>query len=69
MGDVTLFKSIEPHIKAAVKAFTGISWSMMLESHPNPPFSFKMGTAGSLVPENYSGELKSQPDFEEEPPF
>lgn len=68
-GDVKPSNVNDPDIKAAAKAFNGTSWAMMLDARKEPPFSFKRGSTGSLVPENYAGELKAQPDFDDEVPF
>lgn len=58
-----------PEAKAIAKMFNGTSWAAMLDSHPFPPFCFKRGGAGVLLPENYKGELKVQAQLPEEPPF
>lgn len=56
-------------VKAAVKAWTPLAWEMMREKHPFPPFAFRWHEK-FIVPENYRGELKVQPEIDpEEPPF
>ena len=43
--------------------FNSLSWTMMLECHPRPPYQFKKSSSGWLIPEDYKGDLKSQGDL------
>lgn len=70
-SDFRADRNVGPDILALQRKMTGSSWAMLtdrlIKLHDIPPY-FEMGSVG-LVPVGYKGEVKDQPEFDEEAPF
>lgn len=68
VGEYKMDYSEDPLVRAAVKAFTPLSFTMMMDHRKEPPFSW-VWSGKYLIPLDYRGELKAHPEIGDEPPF
>lgn len=67
IGDRRMDKFPGKEVANLQGALNGTGWAMAIDKHikaPGSPLNFEMRN-GALVPENYAGELKQQPELSE----